>query len=67
MQLISLKRDLLPCVLCPLYCLCFALFFFRLHFFVYCPYIVFFYFAKIAEAGMKGEISYMDAPDATLL
>ena len=32
--------------------------------FVYCPSIVFFHFAKIAEAGMKGEISYMDAPDA---
>ena len=22
------------------------------------------FFAKIAEAGMKGEISYLDAPDA---
>ena len=31
---------------------------------VYCPSIVFFHFAKIAEAGMKGEISYLDAPDA---
>ena len=36
----------------------------RLHVFVFCPYIAFFHFAKIAEAGMKGEISYMDAPDA---
>ena len=27
--------------------------------FDYCPFIV-----KIAEAGMKGEISYLDAPDA---
>ena len=32
--------------------------------FVYCPSIVFFHFAKIAEAGMKDEISYLDAPDA---
>ena len=32
--------------------------------FVYCPNFAFFHFAKIAEAVMKGEISYMDAPDA---
>ena len=39
-------------------CTVFALFFCLL------PSIVFFHFAKIAEAGMKGEISYLDAPDA---
>ena len=27
-------------------------------------FYVFFHFAKIAEAGMKGEISYLDAQDA---
>ena len=44
-----------------LYCLCFV--FFRLYFCLL-PSIVFFHFTKIAEAGMKGEISYLDAPDA---
>ena len=32
--------------------------------FVYCPNFVFFHFAKNAEAVMKDDISYMDAPDA---
>ena len=43
-------------------CTVFALFF-RLYFCLL-PSIVLFHFAKIAEAGMKGEISYLDAPDA---
>ena len=48
-------------VLCTVFAL---LCFFPFAFFVYRPYIVFFRFVKIAEAGMKGEISFMDAPDA---
>ena len=44
-----------------LYCLCFV---FSACIFVYCPSFVFFHFEKIAEAGMKGEIRYLDAPDA---
>ena len=38
--------------------------FFSACIFVYCRLSCFFHFAKIAEAGMKGEISYLDAPDA---
>ena len=54
--LFFLKRNALP-----IHCLCL---FFSVCIFVYCPSIVFFHFAKIAEAGMKGEISHLDAPDA---
>ena len=48
-------------IFCLYCCLCFVSF--RLYFCLL-PSIVFFHFAKIAEAGMKGEISYLDAPDA---
>ena len=44
-------------------CAVFALFL-SVCIFVYCPSIVCFHFAKIAEAGMKGEISDLNAPDA---
>ena len=44
-------------------CTVFALFL-SVCIFVYWPSIVFFHFAKIAETGVKGEISYLDAPDA---
>ena len=44
-------------------CTVFALFIY-VGILVYCPSIVFLHFAKIAEADMKGEISYLDAPDA---
>ena len=44
-------------------CTVFALFF-PLVFLSTAVYRVFLHFAKIAEAGMKGEISYLDAPDA---
>ena len=37
-----LKRELLPCVLCPLYCCLCIVCFFPFACFVYCPYFVFF-------------------------
>ena len=43
-------------------CIMFLLVSFRLYFFVYCLSIVFFHFA--AEAGMKGDMNVLDAPDA---
>ena len=44
-------------------CTVFALFL-SVCIFVYCLSIVFSRLAKIAEAGTKGETSYLDAPDA---
>ena len=52
-----LNREMFACVLS---CLCFPLYF------VCAAYLAYFsvLFTKIAEAGTKGDMSYLDAPDA---
>ena len=57
-----LERELLPCVLCPLYCFLLCLVSFRLHFFVYCPYFVF--FPLCHRSRYEDDMSFLDAPDA---